>query len=242
MADEDIRGRRDMQKTLADTQRKLAEFQAENPGITQAAELQAEPLPDPEVLQNAEQQLQNSIDQEMEPRLRELRQQRDRLRRVVESIPVWEDEMARLQAECEKQRKKCDLADQTLDLLRQAKDNLAGNYVGKVERGFEKYANTLLGNQLGTVMVDKDLKLYMDEKGAARELGSFSAGTADSMALCMRLALIDALFGKEKPFLILDDPFVNLDDAHTERALEMLKKIAQEQQVLYLVCNTSRKA
>ena len=109
-----------------------------------------------------------------------------------------------------------------------------------MERGFEKYANTLLGNQLGTVMVDKDLKLYMDEKGAARELGSFSTGTADSMALCMRLALIDALFGKEKPFLILDDPFVNLDDTYTERALEMLKKIAQEQQVLYLVCNTSR--
>lgn len=242
MADEDIRGRRDMQKTLADTRRKLAEFQEENPGITQAAEPQAEPLPDPEILQNAEQQLQNSLDQEMEPRLRELRQQRDRLRRVVESIPAWEDEMARLQAECEEQRKKCDLADQTLDLLRQAKDDLAGNYVGKVERGFEKYANTLLGNQLGTVMVDKDLKLYMDEKGAARELGSFSAGTADSMALCMRLALIDALFGKEKPFLILDDPFVNLDDAHTERALEMLKKIAQEQQVLYLVCNTSRQA
>ena len=34
----------------------------------------------------------------------------------------------------------------------------------------------------------------------------------------------------------------SLDDAHTERALEMLKKIAQEQQVLYLVCNTSRQA
>ena len=118
---------------------------------------------------------------------------------------------------------------------------LGRNYVGRVERGFENYANTLMGNQLGDVMVDKDLHLYIDEKGAAREVGSFSAGTIDCIMLCMRLSLVDALFGDEKPFLILDDPFVNLDDEHTKRALEMLDKIAQDHQVVYLVCNTSRK-
>ena len=59
--------------------------------------------------------------------------------------------------------------------------------------------------------------------------------------LCMRLSLVDALFGDEKPFFILDDPFVNLDDEHTKRALEMLDKIAEDHQVVYLVCNTSRK-
>ena len=128
-----------------------------------------------------------------------------------------------------------------LALLSQAKDNLANSYVGRVERGFENYANTLMGNQLGDVMVDKDLHLYIDEKGAAREVGSFSAGTIDCIMLCMRLSLVDALFGDEKPFLILDDPFVNLDDEHTKRALEMLDKIAQDHQVVYLVCNTSRK-
>ena len=129
----------------------------------------------------------------------------------------------------------------TLALLSQAKDNLANSYVGRVERGFENYANTLMGNQLGDVMVDKDLHLYIDEKGAAREVGSFSAGTIDCIMLCMRLSLVDALFGDEKPFLILDDPFVNLDDEHTKRALEMLDRIAQDHQVVYLVCNTSRK-
>ena len=95
-------------------------------------------------------------------------------------------------------------------------------------------------NGLGNVMVDKDLHLYIDEKGAAREVGSFSAGTIDCIMLCMRLALVDALFSEEKPFLILDDPFVNLDDEHMKRAREMLNKIAQDHQVVYLVCNTSR--
>ena len=95
--------------------------------------------------------------------------------------------------------------------------------------------------QLGRVMVDKDLKLHIDEKGAAREVGSFSSGTIDCIMLCMRLSLVDALFTNEKPFLILDDPFVNMDDKHTKRALEMLNKVAEDHQVVYMVCNSSRK-
>ena len=185
-------------------------------------------------------QLQNMIDG-IEAELRDLRQERDRIRRSVENIPAWEDRMSRLQNEQEEDERKCALADQTLALLSQAKDNLANSYVGRVERGFENYANTLMGDQLGDVMVDKDLHLHIDEKGAAREVGSFSAGTIDCIMLCMRLSLVDALFGDEKPFLILDDPFVNLDDEHTKRALEMLDKIAEDHQVVYLVCNTSRK-
>lgn len=110
----------------------------------------------------------------------------------------------------------------------------------KVERGFKYYSDTLMEEGLGDVMVDNDLHLYIDEKGAAREVGSFSAGMIDCIVLCMRLALVDALFGEEKPFLILDDPFVNLDDKHTKRAREMLDKIAQDHQGIYLVCNSSR--
>ena len=60
------------------------------------------------------------------------------------------------------------------------------------------------------------------------------------MMLCMRLALIDALFKQEEPFIILDDPFVNLDDNHTAYALETLNKIAQNKQIVYMVCNSSR--
>jgi len=58
--------------------------------------------------------------------------------------------------------------------------------------------------------------------------------------LCMRFALVDALFTGEKPFVILDDPFVNLDDEHTAEALRMLKELAKDRQIVYLVCNSSR--
>ena len=84
------------------------------------------------------------------------------------------------------------------------------------------------------------MTIRVDEKGEAREIDYFSAGTIDSIMLCMRLALVDALFKQENPFLLLDDPFVNLDDQHTERALAMLREIAKNKQVVYMVCNSSR--
>lgn len=109
-------------------------------------------------------------------------------------------------------------------------------------RGARVYAvrKELLGENLGRALLDKNLCLFIDEQGAAREAASFSAGTLDALTLCMRLALVDALFTKEQPFLLLDDPFVNLDDARTKRALELLQKISQQRQVVYLVCNSAR--
>ena len=237
-ADSDWHSRKAAEINLRESQNRLDAFLAENPGLEDSA-MEQETLPEPETLQGEEQTVQARLDG-IEARLRELRQERDGILRTVENIPAWEDQMARLETRCREAQRKCDLLDRTMALLDQAKDNLANSYVGKVEQGFKQYAGNLLGDRLGHVMVDKDLRLYMDEQGAAREVGSFSAGMADSIYLCMRLSLIDALFTKEKPFLILDDPFVNLDDKHTKRALEILRRIAQDHQVLYLVCNTGR--
>ena len=91
-----------------------------------------------------------------------------------------------------------------------------------------------------SVMLDREIHLFIDEQGAARDAASFSAGTVDGVMLCMRLALVDALFQKEQPFLLLDDPFVNLDDEATCRALSMLRELAKQRQVVYLTCNTAR--
>ncbi len=239
-ADEDIRSRESAKRALSEAQKKRITFIEENPDVENDTADADVDTPDMEELQMSEKNIQGQIDN-IDVQLRSLRQERDDIRCLVENIPVWEDGMARLKAQEEDAEKKCALAEKTMSLLSRAKDNLANSYVGKVERGFKHYSDTLMEEGLGNVMVDNDLHLHIDEKGAAREVGSFSAGMIDCIILCMRLALVDALFDEEKPFLILDDPFVNLDDKHTKRAREMLDKIAQDHQVIYLVCNSSRR-
>lgn len=127
-----------------------------------------------------------------------------------------------------------------MSLLETAKNNLSNQYVGSVEKSFATYIQELMGNKFKNALLNQDLTVQVDAGGEAREIGYFSAGTIDSIMLCMRLALIDALFQQEKPFLLLDDPFINLDDEHTTSVLEIMHRIAEEHQVIYMVCNSSR--
>ena len=241
-AEDDWYKRSEAEKRLAAARRELSDLLRENPQLkSDDPTEQVTAQPDLRQLQAAEKQLHDSLDA-MQEKHGALQQEQEKMRRLVEKIPEWEDEMARIQCALQEDRRRCTLADRTLELLQQAKDNLSGSYVGKIEAGFRKYAKLLLDGRIGDAILDKDLRLHIDEKGAAREPGSFSAGTVDGIALCMRLSLIEALSDREKPFLILDDPFVNFDDTRLRRALEMLHQLAEEQQILYLCCNSSRQA
>jgi len=60
------------------------------------------------------------------------------------------------------------------------------------------------------------------------------------VGLCRRMAMVDAMYGKEKPFLILDDPFVNLDESRLEGAKEFLNRLAETYQIIYFSCHESR--
>ena len=52
--------------------------------------------------------------------------------------------------------------------------------------------------------------------------------------------MADAMYEEEKPFLILDDPFVNLDRGKLGGALAFLRALAQEHQLIYFTCHESR--
>ena len=58
--------------------------------------------------------------------------------------------------------------------------------------------------------------------------------------IAMRLGLADALFEDEEAVLILDDPFVNLDDVRLKNAMNLLRTVAKDRQIVYLTCHSSR--
>lgn len=235
-AQADVHRRKLLCEELENAKNALDDFLKKNGDVGPA---QQNVLPEAEVLEQQERLTQARLD-ELEQELLQARAQRKNLQASVECIPEWEDRLTALEDDLREAERKCDLTDRTMALLEKAKDALANSYMDKIEQGFRSYTQQLCPRQLGSVMVDKDLQPHIDVQGAAREVESFSAGLADSILLCMRLALVDALFGEETPFLILDDPFVNLDDEHTRRALAMLQEMAETHQILYLVCNTGR--
>lgn len=168
------------------------------------------------------------------------RQQGRLLEAELARVPDLQDELEQWQEVYTSDRKKAELLDETLLMLEKARENLQSSYLGPVRTAFRDYMQRLLGENGERILLTPDLQVQLERFGQSREMAYFSAGQNDAVMLCMRFALVDALFTGEKPFVILDDPFVNLDDEHTAEALHMLKELAKDRQIVYLVCNSSR--
>ena len=91
------------------------------------------------------------------------------------------------------------------------------------------------------VSVDTELNMSIVENTVTHNIEYYSKGYKDLFDICFRLALIDTLFTNTKPFIVLDDPFVNLDDKKLKNTLDALNLISKEYQIIYLTCASYRK-
>ncbi len=78
------------------------------------------------------------------------------------------------------------------------------------------------------------IEVFAPERGDWVKAQSLSQGTVDVVYLAARLGLVRLITGNRRPPLILDDPFVTLDDQRGPRALELLRSISADFQVIYL--------
>ena len=63
----------------------------------------------------------------------------------------------------------------------------------------------------------------------------------DAIRFCVRLSLTEELAKEsEVPFLLLDDPFVNLDEEHLEAARGLLQSLSEQYQIIHMVCHEGR--
>ena len=162
------------------------------------------------------------------------------LQNETDIIPELEDEKLRLEQLKKQDTKNAEILDKTVEFLTNARESLSMSYLGGVKKHFIDYMKQLSEETGETIFVNQDLEVSLERRGVARELGFFSAGYSDIVMLCMRFALVDALFPDTKPFIILDDPFINLDDTNTKKAITLLKHLGEDRQIIYLVCNSSR--
>ena len=149
-------------------------------------------------------------------------------------------ELEEMQEQQERDIKKYNLLKLTHDFLQRAKEQFTAKYMDPISKGFSKYYRMLTADAQADWVIDANINLKVREQGELRETRWLSAGYQDLIGVCMRLALVDAMYQEEKPFLILDDPFVNLDKEKVKCGNELLLDVAKEYQVIYFTCHDSR--
>ena len=166
------------------------------------------------------------------------------LQERVEKVSRLRDELDALCAQRKKMERDVDTLDATMNYLERAKEEQCENYAGPVQERFQYYFHMLVDRNkmldAKKTQVDSDFRMTFSQTGATRQQENLSAGYADLVMVCMRMAVCDALYKKERPFIIMDDPFANVDDDMMQRAYELLELLSKDHHIIYFTCSNSR--
>ncbi len=159
---------------------------------------------------------------------------------LLDELRAKESELSDKMDEYERLLKREKLISKTRDILDRAKQNFVGKYSSGVTQGFKKYYELLDGSDGNEYSFDANMNLKIEDHGTSKELQSYSFGSRDKVGICFRLGLIEAMYSSEKPVLIMDDPFTNLDAKRIAGAQKLMDALKDDYQIIYFTCHESR--
>ena len=169
----------------------------------------------------------------IERRLTELYEQTEGL----DALYLELEELSRLE---ESYEEKLSTIRATQKFLQMAKDSLTAKYLGSTKSAFDRIISAISGEDTEDFKMDTSFAIMKNEKGSYKAHEQYSKGTRDLYSLATRLALVESIYEKEKPFLILDDPLAYFDDKKFKEASKIIKNYAKDRQVIYLTCTDAR--
>jgi len=164
----------------------------------------------------------------------------EQLEEEIDALDELEIQATELREELDEQNENSRIAELTRHYLNEAKTSFVKRYSAPVTNNFRKYYQVLDGNNSANYSFDANTNLGVYAGGKIRKPEALSRGMRDLAGIAFRMALTEAMFKSEKPYLIMDDPFVNLDDGRLGGAMQLINNISDEYQVIYFTCSSSR--
>ena len=148
----------------------------------------------------------------------------------AEKAAVWTEQLELLQ----RRARVYEATLKALDTAERATIRTATRYL---ERRMVADLERVTAGRYRRVQVDDEnlsLRVFAPELGDWVDVSSLSQGTLDTVYLAARIGLVRLVTGDRHPPLVMDDPFVTLDDERATRALDLLRDISNDFQVIYL--------
>ena len=148
----------------------------------------------------------------------------------AERAAIWAEQLATLQ-------RRARVYDATLKALDTAERATMRTATRFLERRMVADLERVTAGRYRRVQVDDEnlgVRVYAPERGDWVDVSALSQGTLDTVYLAARIGLVRLVTGDRRPPLVMDDPFVTLDDERAKRALELLRDISTDFQVIYL--------
>lgn len=225
-----------LEKNYQDAKKKCLEFFKKH---QQLIEDKADGPEDLEALNNAYQECSSKLEKLYQD-LRDYQGRLEYLQEQADSLCEKQQKMEELHQMLVEKEKLHTHLQKTQSYLRQAKENMTQKYVKPLKNSFETYCRFITEDLENACFMDANAKVTINKSGMQRDTDYFSAGYQDFMGLCMRFAFADAMYPHEKPMLILDDVFANLDQEKIEGGKKLLEEMSEKYQIIYFTCHGSR--
>ena len=145
-----------------------------------------------------------------------------------------------LQGEHEKLSLEYDALLLAADTLREAGEEIQARMTPRLSQLTAELFAKMTGDKYDAIALDKELKALARLSGdsVSREAAFLSVGAVDQLYLAVRLAICSLALPEDKPCpLVLDDVLVNFDDQRCTLALELLRSLAQQRQIILFTCH-----
>ena len=125
--------------------------------------------------------------------------------------------------------------------LETAMQELQRRFAPDITRRAEYYLSRLTGGIYDRILIDDELNVLAarSSESTLRTAAWRSEGTGDQIYLALRLAVWEVL-SPDSP-LILDDALVRFDQGRMEKAMELLKELSENRQILLFSCQDREK-
>lgn len=156
-------------------------------------------------------------------------EERENLFRKEEQLDVLSEELKALDREYW-------LVETTARFLSEAKESFTAKFMVSIQSAFSNYYRMIDPEQKESLYIDAGYQICTMGGGLPRSENVLSSGYRSLADLCLRMALLDAMYEKEPPCIIMDDPFIHFDDEKYHRTMELLEACSDRYQILYLSC------
>ena len=172
--------------------------------------------------------------------LERLGQYRGRMEALGEEAALLE-QLQTLEKQIDKWERMYEAAQLGLETLAQAKLELQRRFAPRIAKRAQQLLQVMTGGRYHRLTLGEDFRIRAGagEEDILREVLWRSDGTVDQLYLALRLAVAEELTPAAP--LVLDDALVRFDEERLKAALEILREMAKDKQVILFTCQQREK-
>lgn len=124
-------------------------------------------------------------------------------------------------------------------LIERTLNNAKANQLPQTIALAEKYFSSLTSGDYPSILMDSDEFFVIDRNGKKWAAEELSRGTVEPLYAAIRLAFVVSFKDTVRFPIIIDDSFVNVDEARKNKLYDLLNEICQSVQVIYFTFDST---